>query len=185
MPEPPTDSVFAREMSQHYEEVTSPDGQIIAAVAQGMITGLEFRPDAYDRYSETELQHQLTQLARLAWVSRARARKDALQAAMGEGVEIRNRQAESPTERRLWADRDNETVKAESAYMAIRIKGGTKWHVQIQPGTIQALPEEFFLRELGQLVQQVMSMWRTHMNMLRRKNHGPSEILRGLRNSPR
>ena len=182
----PNHSVFVRELSQHDEEVVSPDGQITARVAQGMVRSVRFAPNTYERYSDGSLEAQLVQLAKLAWVSRERARKDAVMATKADGDrEFRTRKPTSSAERRLIEQRDREQITVHSSHMTIIVKGGTKWAIRIKPGTVKSIPEETFLRELAALVKAAMKRWTTAMNSLRTNNFGPSEILRSLKHSAR
>ncbi|CAM3301640.1 hypothetical protein [Stackebrandtia soli] len=180
MPDTSTESAFARTLAHHSEEVTSPDGRINATVQAGLIKGLSFASGTYTQYTEPELQAQLVQLARLAWVSRERARQAGLRAANGESHEARPRVPVSSAERKLREERDAAQVSVSSANLTITIVGGTRWVVKIKPGTIRKLKEEEFLRELAMLVKRAMGSWRSTMSRLRDKSFGPSEILRDL-----
>ncbi|GAA4907801.1 hypothetical protein LX16_3160 [Stackebrandtia albiflava] len=177
---PPPESVFAREIARHGEEVRSPDGNLGATVTGDEVKGVSFLPFTYRAYSEPELERQLTQLARLVWVSRLRARRAAKQAALGYGRELRDREAETPAERRLWEARDNTHIETRSANVIIRVGGGTDWRIRLRRGTVQSVPEAEFLPELARLIELTMSRWRARMHLLRREHLGPSEFLRDL-----
>lgn len=176
-------TTFAHEMARQEEDVSSPDGNIVATVTDGSVKGLAFRPGTYERYTETVLAPQIEQLAKLIFVTRARARRRALRIAMGSDHDIENRDASSPAERQLREDRKHAVVSQESAHIFASVEGGIHWDMEIDQGTLEILSEDQFLEELGILVKRTINAWRTEMNRLRRHALGPSEILRGLRMS--
>lgn len=176
-------SIFARTMAAHNETVVSPDGNITAIVSGGAVTGMRFRPGSYRGYTDPALATELTRLAKLVWVSRLRARHTATRAVYGDpNAEVRRRIPSTPAQRRVRERTEKKKITVSGAHVRLTVLGGTKWTVYIEPGTIDTVAEEAFIREFAQLVKQAISTWRTVINLIRREEHGPSFVLQGLRN---
>lgn len=176
-----TDS-FEAEYAKQDDTVFSPDRGIRARLVGGSLTELKFRPGAYARYTESELEHQLVQLARLTNVARTRGYWKSLEKVLGHGEPIDKRGPGSPGERALREAADRTEVATNSHNIRIQVRGGTKdWQLRIRPGTVQRLEEAEFLRELRQLFQETVSRWQAELAGIRLRTLGPSEILKGLR----
>lgn len=172
---------FSEIMAAHNDVVTSPDGQIKARVRDGMVTGLEFKPDTFHRYTDTALAEQMEYFSKLIAVNRRRARRNALKQALGTDEDPRPRKPDSPAAREV-ADRQNEVLNfvVRTENFKVHITDAHTWRIRLKPGTTQNLTEEQFVREAAEMAKLCIAQLRTRMHNLRHEVMGPSMILKGM-----
>ncbi|MBN1170985.1 MAG: hypothetical protein JXA67_02320, partial [Micromonosporaceae bacterium] len=130
----------------------SPDRNIRARISDYTNVELGFRPNVYDRYSESDLSHQLARLGLLTWVSYHRGRTEAYQKSQGLSAdELAEAEKPSPDGRRQRYEKTlNEiTGVGVSAGRVVRIRttGMMQWEVDLKPGALRQLTEDRFLAE--------------------------------------
>lgn len=171
---------FAELMAGQDEEVTSPDGNIIARVTAGEIKGLAFRPGTYRQYNDAALEQQLAGLSRLVWVARTRARRNALRAALDGPYDPEPMRPDSSQARQATEEQENLVVTVAMSHVSVRVKGGTSWQVRVKAGTVREVSEEMFLREVASAAKSAIGQWRARMHMVRQDAYGPSFIYKGM-----
>ncbi|GLZ79550.1 hypothetical protein Afil01_43570 [Actinorhabdospora filicis] len=171
---------FADHIAAQDDEVRSPDGNITARVTGGEIKGLAFKPGTYEQYSDAALELQLAGLSRLVWVARARARRDALRAAVDGPYDPEPMRPDSAQSRQALEEQQNLVVDVEMTHVTVRVEGGTSWRVKVKAGTVREVPEELFLREVATAATTAIGHWRARMHMVRQEAYGPSFIYKGM-----
>lgn len=171
---------FADHIAAQDEEITSPDGNITARVTGGEIKGLAFKPGTYRNYSDAALEHQLAGLSRLVWVARARARRNALRAALDGPYDPEPMQPDSSAARKAREEQANLVVDVKMSHVTVRVEGGTSWRVKVKAGTVREVPEDMFLREVAMAATTAIGHWRARMHMVRQDAYGPSFIYKGM-----
>jgi hypothetical protein len=153
----------------------SPDGQVSAEISwYGEVLSLTFCRDAYRRYIEPVLAHQLAQLATLLWTRQRRYYREIIDATFDHP--IHDDAADIDPKRRPYNERLSQiTVEAESDDRAIKIctEGMQHWTFTISPGTLSHLPEDEFIARISKAARQVMTAYRGRMLRLREEFYGP------------
>ncbi|WP_213452293.1 hypothetical protein [Rhizomonospora bruguierae] len=139
-------------------EVRSPDQQITARVTNYTQVDVSFRPEAYDRYREDDLAHQLARLGGTAWVAYHRGRSEAYRRSQNltaEELRAAERPPTDPKQRAYEEELNAVEGVGRSPDGAVRIdaRGMTQWTVRIAPGTIRRLAERAFLAGLHAAVE--------------------------------
>ncbi len=130
----------------------SPDGAIQATVTGDNRLRLYFQPRTYEWYDERGLSRQLSALGTTTWVAWARRREEIVRVALGrsrtEQQWIRERSggfADGSYAARL---RELDGVgRSSGGAVLLRLRGMTRWHVDIAEGTIRNWPERRFAEE--------------------------------------
>ena len=128
--------------------VTSPDANLRARVRGRRLAGLEFRPGAYERYSATDLAHQLARTATLVFVNRDRA----VAQLTGEAGLTRRKDpgdARNEAERRYLERVFALPVVGVGPDERVRFKanGMARWECRIERGVLRRLDEAEFVAE--------------------------------------
>ena len=174
---------FAEAMARQNDVVTSPDGNIKARIEGGNITDLQFRPDTFERYTDTGLAEQLEYFSKLVAVQRVRSRRKALKEALGDGYQDGSRKPVSSAEREA-ARRENEIdVQVKSSNIKCTLLDAHNWKISIRPGTTKNVSEEAFIQEAGQVTKEMISQLRAKLHAMRMDVYGPSHIYKGMAGS--
>lgn len=145
--------------------VTSPDANLRARIRGRRFAGLEFRPGAYDRYTETDLAHQLARTATLLFVNRDRA-----VARLTEEAGLTRRRepgdARDDAERRYLERVFSLPVVGTGPDERVRFKtnGMARWECRIERGTLRRLDEAEFVAETSGAVADLL--WRARKETL-------------------
>jgi hypothetical protein len=136
----------------------SPDGQISATVQGRDRVRLAFEPDAYRWYDESNLAHQLGQLATLTWVAYRRTYFELLSEAVGEAVRG-PAPAHGHRESAFREGLEQLTMQARSAggWVFVHSQALVRWRVEVGPGACRRLPEQEFLAEVDQALRAVLT----------------------------
>lgn len=143
--------------------MTSPDQNIHVRFSNGKDAEVWFRPDAYRRYREDQLSHQLARLGATTWVAYHRAQAEAYRREQGLSTEEvaagEQRLMERPNHREYTQALNNIEGDGVSPSGVIRIhtRGLLEWCVEIAPGTIREFSEEQFLAELHAAFNSLMN----------------------------
>jgi DNA-binding protein YbaB len=128
--------------------VRSPDSNIEAEFDRRFRLTLRFRPGALQRYSEFTLEHQLSQLSRLAWVEYQRKYRAAVEAS-GRIVN------DWDPKRRAYRDALMQIEAAgvsDGGNVEVSCAGLERWTVRIKPGTLSELPVDRLAAEIQSAV---------------------------------
>jgi hypothetical protein len=161
--------------------VSSPDGNIEARVTGGQARSLGFREGAYQRYSESELAHQLARTATLLFVGHDRG----VQKIMEDAGLHRPRgpaQAIDDAQRRYLAELPNIYATGLGPRELVRFEatGLVQWRCDIAEGAIRYLSEHEFIAEVIGAAQDLLRDHRYETALLRNEHFGSawSEVTR-------
>lgn len=126
--------------------VQSPDKNIKARLTNRTRIAFTFRPETYPLYAEWTLSRQLAAVAQLLWVGRRRASLMARREALGDAAADTFEEPRNPEQAEFFRDRAEIEVSAvsQSGRIAASMTGWTRWHVEVQPRTVQELTEAQF-----------------------------------------
>lgn len=135
----------------------SPDGQITATLTARDQATLRFQPGAYRRYRESELSHQLSQLATHTWVDYQRSWFAALSEEIGETVRSAGRST-SPKVNGYRAALAEIRARGRSrdGWIEVESTGLVRWQVRVHEGACAELSEEEFIAEAGTALRDVL-----------------------------
>lgn len=137
--------------------VSSPDGNIQARSRAGELAEITFSPEAYPRYGETELAHQLARTATLLYVGHERAVQQTME-------EVGLRRATDPAHARDESQRRfleavqkiSVTGSGSRELVTFEIAGMASWQCWVAAGTLQQLPEWEFIAEVTEAARAVL-----------------------------
>lgn len=146
--------------------VRSPDSNIEAEVDIDYHIELRFRAGSFHHYNEAMLEHQLSQLARLAWVGYQREYLAAVEAS-GRVINDWN-----PKRRAYREALANIEVSAASrgGHIEVHSVGLERWSCRIEPGTLARLGQERFVAEAESAVANLVTQY-VHRVVLLKDEH--------------
>jgi hypothetical protein len=143
--------------------VRSPDSNIEAEVDSGYRVKLRFRPGALRDYVEFTLEHQLGQLARLAWVAYQREYRAAVEAA---GRVVNDWDPKRRDYREALAQVEVSAV-SDGGYVEVGSVGLERWTCRIQPGLLAQISEDRFAAEVESAVANLMTQHQHQVALLK------------------
>lgn len=160
--------------------VTSSDGAIQAKLRHESDIALRFLGDAFHRFEESDLEHQLgrvlTQLA-VGWI---KGRRQILEHA---GLDLYDEKHPHWDARRREFERERDQLTVQAASPDGRVKVGTRgmsqFKVAIKPGTIAATDEHEFIAQLKGAVAQLTTDYTEALQDLREKMLVPGHARTG------
>jgi hypothetical protein len=163
-------SEFADRLANLSIRAESPDGRIAGHVEGRMRVQVRFVGDAYGRYAEGELGHQLGQLAAVLW-SRYRRGYDEVTATYRDGSPA---PYETPEDIGFRDRRANLIVHGRSPHGWIKVtsRALVRWEVDVAGGAVRALSETDFLAELDGVVTDVLRRWQQEVIVLSDEIYG-------------
>jgi hypothetical protein len=153
--------------------VSSPDGNIEAHVVGGQPRSLTVRAGAYQRYSESDLAHQLARTAALLFVGRDRE----VQQIMEDAGLHRARQPSEATDeaqRRYLSALPHIYATGQGPRGLVRLEatGLVQWHCDIAEGTLRQLSESEFVAEVMGAARDLLQNHRYETALLRNEHFG-------------
>ena len=140
--------------------VSSPDGRLTARVFARRKAELSMPRYAYRRYDRVDLERQLGQLAKLAFVAYRRARREALERELGEPVGDADTWDVAKTRYREELRNLNLDAESEGGWVRVRSRGLIDWRFELAPDTLDAIDREEFLTEVNGAVAAVIARQR-------------------------
>jgi hypothetical protein len=143
--------------------VRSPDSLIEAEVDSRYRVKLRFRRGSLRNYVEFTLEHQLSQLSRLAWVAYQREHRAAVEASgriVNDWDPKRREYREALAQIEVTAISDGGYVEAGSV-------GLERWTCRIQPGALAQLSEDRFAAEAESAVANLITQYQHRVALLK------------------
>lgn len=146
--------------------VRSPDSNIEAEVDIDYRVQLRFRAGSFELYNETMLEHQLSQLSRLAW---AAYQREYLAAVQASGRVINDWDPKRRAYREALAN-IAVTATSSGAHVEVSSVGLERWTCRIEPGTLAQLGQERFVAEAESAVANLVTQY-VHRVVLLKDEH--------------
>jgi hypothetical protein len=146
--------------------VRSPDSNIEAEVDLDYRVQLRFRAGSFLRYNEATLEHQLSQLSRLAW---AAYQRDYLAAVEASGRVINDWNPKRRAYREALAN-IKVTAGSNGGQVEVSSVGLERWTCRIEPGTLARLGEVRFVAEAESAVANLITQY-VHRVVLLKDEH--------------
>lgn len=157
---------FADRMEQVRIQVTSPDGRIAALISGQNSMQLQFKADAYERYTETGLQRQLEALLQDTWRERRAARFQILSQVLDQEVGVR--EPTSPQERKFREEKSDVIgVGFTDEVEVLVLDECREWQVRLTEGCLEALDSPAFLQHVQAATAEAVQDFRTKVSLLR------------------
>lgn len=179
-------SIIADRLDNMDITVSSPDGNIDGRYRRRGELTLEFRGNAYERYRQHTLEHQLARLATLLWTGYQREYDTAVSEVVGHPVK---------DERHLWDANRRRYREAQRETAASGMSAGGRvyventgmltWHVVIRDGTLGELAAAEFASECVSAFGALMNDYRSKMAALRAEHYGVSFAPKRRERQPR
>jgi len=158
--------------------VKSQDGKITCELSGGNRLAIEFAPGSYRRYSEGDLEHQLSHLLSALWVAHDRENFEALRRATGrEFITGKSRLSGRRLEFAEARDRLQSRGVSRSGDIAINVTGAHRWIVKLKPGVVRRLTEEEFLYELWTAFVAADRDRRRNLVLFKREFYGSNAMI--------
>jgi hypothetical protein len=137
--------------------VSSPDGSIQAAARAGEFAGITFSPEAYVRYTEADLAHQLARTATLLYIGHERAVQQAMEEVGLRRVTEPAQARDEPQRRFLEAVQKIFVIGSGSRELvSLETTGMVSWQCRIAAGTLQQLAEWELVAEVTEAARAVL-----------------------------
>lgn len=161
---------YADQLARVSVQAESPNGQIVGRVGGQMQVEIRFRENAYRRFSEHELGHQLGQLASVLW-SRYRREYDEVTAFYRDGEPAPYEESEDVAFRERRAAL---TVRGRSSrgWIEASSRALVRWEVTVDAGAVRTLTESEFFAELDSAVTDILRDWRHKVIVLTEEIYG-------------
>jgi hypothetical protein len=164
---------------------TSPDGNILARSRAGELAELTFSPDAYERYTEPDLAHQLARTATMLYIDHERGVQRVMEEA-GLRRATDPSQARDEAQRRYLeaAARIAVTGSGSRELVSFETAGMAHWQCRIADGTLRRLSEAEFLAEVAEAARDLLRKNRFQKALLKNEFFG-SRLAEPARGRPR
>lgn len=151
-------------------EASSPDGQIAGILRPPAELSIAFSYNRYHRYTEADLERQLSRLVYQLWTDYRAARPSAVAEATGRPA-IEDK-AQDPDSRRYRAERDKATYEgmSKARNVFVRSTGLRKWRFVLREGTLAAMGEAAFTADVASAYYVLMRDFRQKQYRLRDKH---------------
>ncbi|WP_436536413.1 hypothetical protein [Actinoplanes sp. HUAS TT8] len=159
---------FADRLSVLSVRADSPDGQIAGSVGSPPQARVQFRDRSYRQYSDSELGHQLGQLAAVLFARYRREYDEILAAYRDLPPGAGNTRYETAQESDFRDRQAALMVRGRSARgrLEVSTRGLVRWDVTVTDGTVSTLSESEFLAETESVVAEVLRGWRNQTALL-------------------
>lgn len=145
----------------------SPDGKIECELADGRDIIMDFAPGGYRRYTERELEYQLTRLVAAMWTAHQRAHFAVL--SEGAGYPVRGEPSDLGLREREYVERRAQITaesRSQSGRIIVSTTGMTRWDVRIKPDTVREVDEETFLHDAWSAFATMMRQYQQQVAVL-------------------
>jgi hypothetical protein len=144
---------------------SSPDGGIEGTVRGRLDVDIRFVHDAYRRYSERDLGHQLAQLGALLWT---RYRREYLETATAVRAGDNPIIDDEPRDLAFRERMEALVVHGRSAHgwISMRSRALVHWDVKVGADAIRQLSEDEFLVELSGAIADILRDWQGKLIVL-------------------
>jgi hypothetical protein len=146
--------------------VRSPDSNIEAEIDIDYQVQLRFRAGSFHKYNEATLEHQLSQLSRLAW---AAYQREYLAAVEASGRVVNDWNPKRRAYREALASIEV-TAGSDGGHIEVRSVGLERWACRIEPGTLAQLGQERFVAEAESAVAKLVTQY-VHRVVLLKDEH--------------